>query len=237
MTLLSGVPEPAEFHVDVTSFPMAPQPERISVLQFAVHDPWKNRPVGTFNLVHEKMFHAFVVSQDLEFFEHGHPTYVGDGRFQYTTTFPKAGMYRVLGDFYPEGGLPQLSSSTMFVDGEPPPLPQLGHDYATKTAANLTVGLETMPKDPVATSRTQLRLLVRGDRPLEKYLGAWGHMLAASSDLIDMMHEHPFLADGGERVEFEMVFPRPGTYRVWVQFQSAGVVNTAHFDVPVKMLE
>ena len=58
-------------------------------------------------------------------------------------------------------------------------------------------------------------------------------MLAASDDLIDMMHEHPFLADGGPQVEFEVVFPRPGIYRVWVQFQSDGVVNTVHFDVPV----
>jgi hypothetical protein len=146
-------------------------------------------------------------------------------------------MYRVLGDFYPEGGLPQLSSSTMFIDGTPPPPPQLERDYATKTAANLTVGLETIPEQPVATARTQMRFLVRGDRPIERYLGVWGHMLVASSDLIDMMHEHPFLADGGERIEFEMVFPRAGIYRVWVQFQSAGVVNTAHFDVPVEALE
>ena len=51
-------------------------------------------------------------------------------------------------------------------------------------------------------------------------------MLAVSNDLIDMMHEHPLLADGGPRLEFEMVFPRPGAYRVWVQFQSAGIVNT-----------
>ena len=58
-------------------------------------------------------------------------------------------------------------------------------------------------------------------------------MLAASDDLIDMMHEHPYRADGGPQVEFEVVFPRPRTYRVWVQFQRDGVVNTVHFDVPV----
>ena len=52
-------------------------------------------------------------------------------------------------------------------------------------------------------------------------------MLIASKDLIDMMHEHPFLADDGPRVEYEVVFPRAGAYRVWVQFQSAGAVNTA----------
>ena len=35
-------------------------------------------------------------------------------------------------------------------------------------------------------------------------------------------------------VQFNLVFPREGTYRVWVQFQRNGVVNTAYFDVPVK---
>ena len=237
MTLVAGVPEPVEFHVDLTTFPSAPQPGRASVLQFAIHDPWKDRPVASFNTVHEKLFHAFVVSQDLQFFEHGHPAFVAEGRFQYPITLPKPGMYRVLGDFYPEGGLPQLSSSTVLVAGQPPASPQLTRDYLAKTTANLTVSLETIPAQPVATARTQLRLVVRGPHPLEKYLGAWGHMLVTSSDLIDMMHEHPFLADGGERVEFDIVFPRPGVHRVWVQFQSDGIVNTAHFDVPVEALQ
>ena len=48
-----------------------------------------------------------------------------------------------------------------------------------------------------------------------------------------MMHEHPFLADGGPLVEYQVVFPRAGTYRVWVQFQSEGIVNTTRFDVPL----
>ena len=99
------------------------------------------------------------------------------------------------------------------------------------------MSLDTIPEQPVATTRTQLRLRVEGQHSLQKYLGVWGHMLVASSDLIDMMHEHPFLADGGPRVEFELVFPRPGIYRIWVQFQSDGVVNTAHFDVPVGSLQ
>ena len=54
---------------------------------------------------------------------------------------------------------------------------------------------------------------------LEKYLGAWGHMLAASDDLIDLIHTHPFLADGGPNMQFNVIFPRAATYRVWVQFQ------------------
>jgi len=233
MTLITGVPEPTEFHVDVTSLPASPEAGRPAVLQYAVHDPWKNRPVASFNLVHEKLFHTFVVSQDLEFFVHGHPSLIADGLFQFPITFPKAGVYRVLGDFYPVGSLPQLTSETVIVPGEPPAAVTLGRDYSPKNGANLHVSLETIPDQPTATNRTQLRFVVDGEHPLEKYLGAWGHMLIASNDLIDMMHEHPFLADGGPRVEYEVVFPRAGAYRIWVQFQSAGVVNTVRFDVPV----
>jgi hypothetical protein len=59
-------------------------------------------------------------------------------------------------------------------------------------------------------------------------------MLAASDDLIDMVHTHPFVSEGGSDIRFDMAFARPRTYRVWVQFQRNGVVNTAHFDIPVK---
>jgi hypothetical protein len=31
-------------------------------------------------------------------------------------------------------------------------------------------------------------------------------------------------------------FPRPQVYRVWVQLQREGIVNTVHFDVPVTEL-
>lgn len=232
MNLVAGVPDPVEFHVDVSTIPAAPQPG-LAVIQFEVDDPWKDRPVHSFNPVHERLFHAFVVSQDLQFFVHGHPSLVADGVFQYPIVLPKAGMYRVLADFYPAGATPQLSSGTVFVRGEPPSPVALRRDYVPKDGPNLHVSLSTVPDAPVATARTQLRFVVEGEHPLEKYLGAWGHMLVASSDVIEMMHEHPFLADGSRNVEFEVVFARPGIYRVWVQFQSHGVVNTAHFDVPV----
>src|SRR6185503_1289483 len=160
MTLVTGVPEPVEFHVDVVSLPASPQPGRPAVLQYAVHDPWKNRPVPQFNLVHEKLFHTFVVSQDLEFFVHGHPSLVANGLFQFPLTFPKPGMYRVLGDFYPLGGLPQLSSETVIVPGEPPAPVTLGRDYSPKDGPNLHVSLETVPDRPLATTRTQLRFVV-----------------------------------------------------------------------------
>jgi hypothetical protein len=233
MKLVAGVPDPAAFHLDVRVVPAAPKPGKPSVLQFLVHDPWKDRPVGTFNVVHERLFHAFVVSEDLQFFAHGHPALIADGVFQYPIVFPGAGMFRVLADFYPQSATPQLTATTVIVPGTAPDPARVERDYSPKRGANMEVSLATIPEMPVAGNRTQLRVTLDAQSGLQKYLGAWGHLLAVSDDLIDMMHEHPYRAEGGSQIEFALVFPRARPHRIWMQFQRDGVVNTVHFDVPV----
>jgi Heavy metal binding domain len=235
MKLTTDVPDPAEYHMNLLVTPRAPEVNKPVHLVFDIHDPWKNNKVTKFTVVHEKLFHAFIVSEDLEFFVHDHP-YWKDNTFQYDTSFPKAGMYRILGDFFPEAATPQLIAQTVIVPGEPPAPVKLKKDYSIKNGENLKVELETVPPEPIAGQNTQLRFLLSTSDGLEKYLGAWGHMLAASDDLIDMAHTHPFIADGSTQIQFNLTFPRPRAYRVWVQFQRNGVVNTVHFDVPVKEL-
>jgi hypothetical protein len=233
MKLVAGVPDPVEFHLDLTVTPKAPKPNDTVRLKFDVHDPWKNNSVKRFNLVHEKLFHAFIVSEDLQFFLHDHPIWENDA-FQYDVRLPKPGMYRVLGDFYPEGATPQLIAKTIYVAGASPAIVPVARDYAPKDGENLRVELTTAPAQPVAGTNTQTRFTIGPVEGLEKYLGAWGHMLAVSDDLIDMTHTHPLLADGSAQMQFDVTFPRAHTYRVWVQFQRKGVVNTVHFDIPVK---
>ena len=38
-------------------------------------------------------------------------------------------------------------------------------------------------------------------------------------------------------MQFSVVFARPRVYRVWVQFQRKGVVNTVAFTLPVEQLK
>jgi hypothetical protein len=231
MALVTSIPEPAEYHLDLT-VDQPPLPGRTARLTFEVFDPWKGNRVTKFGVVHEKLFHAFIVSRDLQFFVHDHPVWK-DGVFQYDVVFPKPGMYRVLGDFYPEAATPQLQTQTIFVSGADDAPPRLTRDYTGKQDRNLFVELVTSPPTPVAGEPTQMRFTLTPSSGIERLLGAWGHMLAASDDLIDMMHEHPSLADGGPEMQFSLVFPRPRMYRVWVQFQRDGMVNTTHFDVRV----
>jgi len=236
MKLVAGLPDPIEYPMELTISPRKLAVGEKANLDFMVRDPWKNRPVTNFQIVHEKLFHMFVVSQDLQFFVHDHPRFQPDGNFVYDIAFPKAGMYRILGDFYPDGATPQLIAKTVIVPGPAPPPVQLPRDYSTKNAENLQVALTTDPPQPIAGQKTQMYFRLTPADGLEKYLGAWAHMLAGSDDLIDLIHTHPILADGGPQVQFSLVFPRARAYRVWVQFQRQGVVNTAHFDIPVTEL-
>jgi len=85
--------------------------------------------------------------------------------------------------------------------------------------------------------KTLLFFKIKPGDGLEQYLSAWGHMLVASDDLIDLIHDHPFIADGSPQMQFNIIFPRAHTYRIWVQFQRKGVVNTASFTIPVSELK
>ena len=237
MKLVAGIPDPVEYTMDLNVIPPAPKPLQPTRFEFIVRDPWKERPVTNFQIVHERLFHLFVVSQDMKFFVHDHPVFEKDGVFHYDLALPTPGMYRILGDFYPDGATPQLIAKTVLVAGKAPAPITLTRDYSTKDAGNMQVELVTDPPQPIAHTKTMMFFKVKPGDGLEKYLGAWGHMLAASDDLIDLIHTHPFLADGGPEIQFNMIFPRARTYRVWVQFQRQGVVNTAYFDVPVEELK
>jgi hypothetical protein len=231
MHLVAGLPGVEEYPVDMRMLPAAPKPGDEVKLTFRVGTP-KGKGDAKLQLIHEKLFHLFLVSRDLTVFRHEHPELQPDGSFVHRTVLPKGGMYRVLCDFYPEGGRPQMIPKTLFARGDSRPA-QLRPDLAQKEAENLGVSLRLDPPQPLAGKKTMLFCQLDPADKLEQYLGAWGHLLAASSDLVDMIHTHPAWEEGGPNVQFNLIFPRPGVHRVWVQFQRQGVVNTVSFDIPV----
>lgn len=238
MALVPGIPDGDEYRVTVTLRPRTPRPGQKIQLAFTVTASKTGRRVSDFQVVHEKLYHLFIVSQDLQFFLHDHPRKGSDGVFRYDVVFLKPGMYRLLSDFYPQGDSPQLITNTVIVPGAPITAgAELLADTAPKIAGELEVSLTTEPRQPIAGIKTLMFFRLNPADGLEQYLGAWGHMVAASNDLVDMIHAHPFLADGGPQVQFNIIFPRPGVCRLWVQFQRKGVVSTTAFNVPVSELK
>lgn len=227
MTLVLKVPDRVEYGFDVDVEPSILHPGDEASLTLSAIDPEGN-PVTRYAVVHEKLIHLFVVSQDLEFFAHIHPVF--DGRaFHIQTRLPRPGMYRLLADYYPTGSVPQLSLATLFVEGRPS-APHLRSSVAPQKCANFTATLRIKPEQPIAGLETRLFFDLNPYDGLEPYLGAWGHMLIASEDLVDLIHTHPFLIRP-PAVQFNVIFPRAGFHRIWTQFQRRGVINTAEFTV------
>jgi hypothetical protein len=238
MTLVANLPDRVEYPLRMMIAPTPPRAGKDVQFTFTVLDPKTGQRVNDFQVMHEKLYHLFIVSQDLQYFVHDHPEKDPEGTFRFHTVLPRPGMYRVLSDFYPTGGTPQLIVKTVVLPGVPlKPGADLPPDLSPKDAANMRVSLTMQPAQPIAGMKTLMFFHLDPADGLEQYLGSWSHMLAASDDLVDMIHDHPFVADGGPQMQFNMIFPRARTYRVWVQFQRKGVVNTAVFNVPVSELK
>ena len=240
MQLVFGLPVPAEYQVRLTTTPAAVRVGKPVELGFEVLQPDSGERQTEFETVHEKLFHLFWVSHDLEVFRHEHPTLGDDGIFRIEAVFDKPGVYRLMGDFYPAGGTPQMIPMTLTTAGFEEPLetlaPSLTADREPKRGRNVKVSLRTDPPDPVAGLLTLLFFELNTARGLQKYLGAWAHMLAVKDDLITMMHGHPSIADGGKQIQMNVIFPEQGMYRVWVQVRRKGKVSTLPFTVEVSGL-
>jgi Heavy metal binding domain len=245
MTLAANIPEPVQYPTRFTFTPPQIPANRPLSLKISVAAPKTGGPVKHFQIIHEKPLHLFLVSEDLEYFSHEHPALGPDGIFRLDTRLPKPGNYKLLADFFPEGGTPQLISDVITTAGYKRSLAQAvtrpTPDLTSKRGENLEVSLTVDPEPPIAGKKTMLFFKLKPAEGVEPYLGAWGHMLAASNDLVDMIHTHPiYVTDftpGEKQIQFNLYFPREAIYRVWVQFQRQGKVTTAAFTIPVSSLK
>jgi len=69
-------------------------------------------------------------------------------------------------------------------------------------------------------------------------MGAGGHSVIISSNLEEFLHVHPTKEvssnwKGGPEISFNTVFPYPGLYKAWGQFQHRGITITADFTVEI----
>jgi hypothetical protein len=257
MALVAGDPfDTREYSLELTTTPAAVKAGQPATLFFTVRHPGTSALITQYELVHEKPYHLFIVSNDMEFFEHIHPTQQRDGRWAMEVTLPKPGDYRVLSDFLPTGGSPQFVGRTLETAGFAGDLasqqPHLQPDTIfTKTVGSITAHLELEPSTLVEGQYGHLMFTLSDAKTgrlvtdLQPYLGAFGHALILSEDMRDYVHSHPFEGPdsdiskgaGGPTVTFEGYMPRAGKYRAWSQFQRNGEVVTVPFTVNVATVE
>jgi rRNA maturation protein Nop10 len=265
MNLVHSAPfDVRDYQLDFRSVPALVKPGQKTTLRFQIRHPGTGEVVRNFELVHERQYHLFLISQNMEYFQHIHPEEQTDGTWTIDVTLPKPGYYKVLSDFLPSGGASQFIAHPLVTAGYAGDLEADGAHLVpdtnlTKSVDDITATLSYDPPQFVVGLYGHLNFHLTDTatgRPitdLQTYLGAFGHTLIMSEDMVDYVHSHPldilampdddggppvFLippgADleklrGGPDVTFEGLMPKPGRYRAWTQFRRNGKIHTFAF--------
>ena len=217
--------------------------------KFSAHHPITGEQARDFAILHEKLFHLFVISRDLEEFAHIHPERHADGSFTIVHTLPKPGHYKLFADFLPMGGGSQITGIPLVTAGVDSDLvaarAKLTPDAAlAKTADGVKV--EILNERATILGGEEIDLTFRftdaaSEAPvtdLQRYLGAFGHLVILSEDMTEYVHAHPREESqpdpnapvlGGPDVLFDALLPKPGRYRAWLQFQRKDKLSTVSF--------
>jgi hypothetical protein len=265
MALVRAAPfDVRDYHLDFETVPAVIKPGQNATFRFSIFHPGSGELIKKFEVVHERQYHLFVISQDMEYFQHIHPAQQRDGTWTIGVTLPKAGYYKVLSDFLPGGGAVQFLARPLVTAGytgdlEGDSAHLVPDTNLTKTVDDITATLTLDPTTFVQGLYGHLNFHLteaKTGRPisdLQTYLGAFGHTLIMSEDMVDYVHSHPldilakpgddggpptFVIEpgadleklrGGPDVTFEGLMPKPGRYRAWTQFRRHDKVYTFAF--------
>ncbi|MEH1099952.1 hypothetical protein V6V16_12360 [Micromonospora sp. CPCC 205561] len=205
-------------------------------LRFQVRDA-QRRPVTRFAVVHDKPMHLIVVRRDLTGYQHLHPTMAADGTWSVPLTLPQAGVWRAYADFTALADDGRQTAVTLGVDLTAPGVyrpRQLPTPASSAMVDGFAVGYQGTPQAGLTVPLT-FRFDSPAGRPaLERHLGAYGHLVALREGDLGYLHVHPEPQPVDGAVTFWVTTPDPGRYRLFLDFQVAGVVRTAEFtlDVP-----
>jgi hypothetical protein len=188
-------------------------------LRFRVVDTG-GETVRDFDVEHTKRMHLIVARRDLTGFQHLHPRQRADGSWTTDLRVKDAGSYRMFADFSHDSK-PVTLAADLRVDGpaDLQPLP------APSTTATSDGGYDVR----LDRDGERLRFTVTRDgRPVhtQPYLGAGGHLVALREGDLAFLHVHP--AEDNSTT-FDVEYPTPGRYRLFLQFQVEGQVNTVAF--------
>ena len=191
-----------DYELDFETEPAVVRAGEAARLRFRILHPGTGELVRDFVTVHDRRYHLFVISQDMEHFEHIHPEQGPDGSWSIEVTFPKDGYYKLLSDFVPNGGSSQFIARPLVTanyDGDlMADAARVVADTAlTKSVDDLTATASFDPETFVPGLYGHLKLELtetesgRLVTDLQPYLGSFGHMLIMSDDLVHYVHSHP----------------------------------------------
>jgi len=191
-----------DYRLDFRTIPAVVVAGQKATLLFRVSHPSFDATIEKFEVVHDRQYHLFLISQNMEHFQHLHPEQRPDGTWTIDVTLPKPGYYKVLSDFLPSGGSTQFIARPLVTAGYTGDLEadsaHLVPDSVHKQSVDdITAEVTLDPPAFVAGLYGHLNFHLTETatgRPvtnLQTYLGAFGHTLIMSEDMADYVHSHP----------------------------------------------
>jgi hypothetical protein len=205
--------------------------------------------VKAFDLDMQKRMHLIVVSDDLTQFMHVHPSLQADGTFRITTTFPRPDVYHLYADAVPHGfghtvfrfdvPIDATTSQTRPASFSPTTVADAGPYRVRLSTDELKTGVDN----------PMLIAITKNGEPasdLHPYLGAYAHIVAIGVKDLSYTHIHAMdmsaMESGGSlesgagiasnatipaTMDVHVTLPRPGLYKIWVQFKGGSHLYAA----------
>jgi hypothetical protein len=218
----------------------------------------RGAPIRHLEYAHERPMHLIVVSEDLSEFDHIHPALSPGDRYEVTHTFLHGGRYYLYADFTAPGFAPRVERFEITATGgRVLPKPLRPDAALTKRNGGLLVALSGRHMLRSGED-VELKITLRDERTgenvtdLEPYLGAWAHFILLDQSRRNFIHAHPLAGEIGAistahvhgaessptgpppaEIRLMTVFPGPGLYKIWAQFQRGGRVITQPFTLRV----
>jgi hypothetical protein len=221
-------------HAGGGSYGLAVEPGGFDVgvsrpLRFTVRAP-DGAVVTRFETVHDKQLHLIVLRTDLTGYQHLHPVLGPDGVWSTPLTLPAPGAWRIFADFATIAAdghrVDDTASAQLNLPGAFVPVVMPG------PASSVSVdGVEVTMEGALRAGGTVPLVVRTSAGPLERYLGAFGHLVVVRADDLSYVHVHPEEQLYRGAVRFWVTAPGPGLYRAFFDFSIGGVVRTAEFTV------
>lgn len=258
-TTQGGLHDATKYKMEFETLPAEFNAGQPVVLRFMPRNAADNTMLKDLGIVHEMPMHLLMVSNDLTWFAHEHPEAKPDGSYELAYNFPREDNYLLYSDITPEGS----SHNQVFKLKKTVGKPSASAPQLVPTASYAAEGFEYRLASEPANLRSGVSSTItirvsKAGKPvtnIENYLGALGHMVIISEDREEFLHAHPEdhghtdaeekdpshehntvtapVEAKGPNVSFMTLFPKPGKYKVWAQFNIDGKVRTAEFVVAV----
>jgi hypothetical protein len=203
-------------------------------LQFQILGAAGN-PVTSFEPDQTKLMHFYLIRSDLTGFQHIHPEMAADGTWTAPVAPLQPGSYRAYTSFITKDSsgmaMPLVLSDRVTVPGPAPTQPLPAASTTTQVDGYTLTVTSAANSDMAATLTVTVSKDGKPVTDLQPYLDTYAHLTAFHDGDLAVAHLHPEGAvngdHGGPTLSFHAELPKAGNWRLFLQFQTAGVLHTA----------